>query len=113
MVCEECQRLEDKMYKLGPYDPEVELVKQELIAHDNLANKLIDTCIAKSIKCHKRFYGKQPEILDIVLTSDAAGSAGLTHLPYRPFYSAEQSSLFRDNLLKVHTEFTMAHDYGA
>lgn len=113
MVCGECQRIEDDIYRVGPYHEMRPVYEQEQRDHDSLADSLIQLGHRKIFKCSgKAFDNPDGTTIDVMLTTDAAGSSGFTRLPHKPFYSAEERPL-REYLLKLHTEFTMVHGHAA
>lgn len=84
MVCAECQRLEDAITRLGLFHPDAKQLQQELAAHDELSNSLINLVERKIMKTRAKTKPDSEEF-DLVICSDAAGSSGFIRLVHYVF----------------------------
>ena len=108
VICEEFRAKLGSMGSLDPNRPEVEAQKRMHDEHATALNMRCEGNRAKAIEGEDCNPGI-PKI-DLSLGSDGLGSFGLRWISHRPFFG--MSGMTRDNLLGIHTELTMVHNYG-
>jgi len=96
------------MGSLDPDRPEVEAQKRLHEEHADALNRRCQGNRAKAIEGEDCNPGITK--IDVSLGSDGLGSFGLRWISHRPFFG--MSGMTRDNLLGIHTELTMVHNYG-
>jgi hypothetical protein len=110
-VCVACEEFRQSYEALGSLDPKKCEIQAQWNTHNAHANALNLRTFKNRVKAIEG-EDNNPGIraLDVSVGSDGLGSFGLRWISHKPFFG--MSGMSRDNLLGIHTELTMVHNYG-